>query len=151
MDTTILNLLKEAVGEANRGNRIPARAYFYDILSLDPDNEYALLWLAYLSDDPYKAVDFLEKLLKVKPGHQIAQSYLAQARQLCADLEALIKSSTTYHTWEYFNNPAKKTGKGVPFLGEYLLQQGLITGQQLETALKVQKEFKHLLKPLPIA
>ena len=87
IDPTIMDILKKAVEEANQGHKIQARAYFYDILTIDPNNEYALLWQAYLSDDPYKAVEFLERLLKVEPDHKTARAYMKQAKQRCEEFE----------------------------------------------------------------
>ena len=103
MDPAILTILKKGVEEANLGHKIQARAYFFEILTMDPNNEYALLWQAYLSDDPYKAVEFLERLLRLQPRHKTARAYLQQAHQRCEEFERLRKNKNfsdffqTYH------------------------------------------------------
>jgi hypothetical protein len=150
IDPTIMDILKKAVEQANLGHKIEARAYFYDILTLDPNNEYALLWQAYLSDDPYKAIGFLERLLKLQPGHKSARAYLNQAKQRCDELEKRQKSSIYVNSFNPVNNSSSKSGLAVPYLGDYLVQQGLITSNQLEMALRLHRDLKERGHPKPI-
>ena len=130
----LLGLLNTGVELVNTGDRIGARGCFRAVLEADPNNETAVLWLAYLSIDPFKAVELLENFLRRNPGSTQAQSYLAQARSRCQELDQLVTGSTTFNTWT--NKGKSSANKAVPFLGEYLLKQGVITQQQLEMALR---------------
>ena len=150
IDPTIMNILKKAVEEANQGRKIQARAYFFDILTLDPNNEYALLWQAYLSDDPYKASEFLERLLKLQPGHKTARAYVTQAKQRCEEFEKKKKTSVFIKNYALVNVSSSRTGLPVPYLGDYLIQQGLITPNQLAMALQMHRELKDRGHPKPV-
>lgn len=81
MDSDLLALLNHGVEEATNGSKSRARTYFRHATSIDPDNETALLWLAWLSDDAYEAVELLEKVLIRNPRNDIARSYLDQAKK----------------------------------------------------------------------
>lgn len=151
MDPAIMTILKKGVEEANLGHKIQARAYFFEILTLDPNNEYALLWQAYLSDDPYKAVEFLERLLKQQPNHKTARAYLKQARQRCEEFEKRRKSQNLNDFFTKYNvSNTGRQGLPVPYLGDYLVHQGLITPPQLEMALQLHANFKERGHPKPI-
>lgn len=150
IDPTIMDILKKGVDEANKGHKIQARAHFYDILTLDPNNEYALLWQAYLSDDPYKAIGFLERLLKLQPGHKTARAYLTQAKQRVEEFERKKKNTAFYTSYVPVSNSTSRTGLAVPYLGDYLVQQGLISPNQLEMALRLHNELKERNHPKPI-
>jgi hypothetical protein len=127
-------LLNQGVQAAQYGEKVLARTYFCKALEMDQQNETALLWLSYLSSDPYEAVRLLEKLLNYNPRNELARNYLEKARARCDELEQLVTGSNIYSTWNSSNKgPAGPTR--VPLLGEYLLKQGLITQQQLDMAL----------------
>ncbi len=132
----MLLLLNRGVAEANEGNKTQARSYFQQVLQTDHYNETALLWLAYLTSDPYEAVRLLETVVERNSKNELAHGYLDQARQRCKELEQLVTGSTTYNTWSRINNGNQTTPASVPLLGEYLLTQGLISQQQLEMALQ---------------
>jgi tetratricopeptide (TPR) repeat protein len=131
----LMLLLHQGVEAANAGEKPLARAHFQQVLELEPSNETALLWLSYLTSDPYEAVRLLEKLITNNPRNELAQSYLIKARARCNELEQLVTGSATYNTWYRPNNGAGHSSS-VPLLGEYLLSQGLITQQQLDMALR---------------
>jgi hypothetical protein len=149
MDPAILTILKKGVDEANLGHKIQARAYFFEILTMDPNNEYALLWQAYLSDDPYKAIEFLERLLRLQPQHKTARAYLKQARQRCDEFERRRKNNNFSDFFQTYNISGRH-GLPVPYLGDYLVHQGLINPQQLEMALKLHANLKERGHPKPI-
>ncbi len=150
IDPAIMTILKKGVNEANQGHKIQARAYFFEILTLDPDNEYALLWQAYLSDDPYKAVEFLGRLLKLQPNQKTARAYMKQAKQRCEEFEKRKKTAAFYNFKAVNNSAANRSGFAVPYLGDYLVQQSLITPNQLEMALRLHADFKERGHPKPI-
>src|SRR3954467_1296470 len=86
MQQDIIDLINQAVYEANLGNRQQSQFIFAKVLELDPQNETALLWLAFLTPNPFIAAELLEGLLKRKPGDSRLQNYLQQARARCAEL-----------------------------------------------------------------
>jgi len=149
IDPAIMAILKKGVEEANQGHKIQARAYFFEILTQDPDNEYALLWQAYLSDDPYKAVEFLEHLLKLQPNHKTARAYMKQARQRCEEFEKR-KKTAAFYNFTTANISSSRSGFAVPYLGDYLVHQGLVTPNQLEMALRLHTDLKERGHPKPI-
>ncbi len=139
----VLELLNAGAGEARQENRAGARAYFLQALELDPDNETALLWMAHLVENPYKAVEYLQVLLSRKPNNPQARAYLAQAEARCAELDQLVSSSSTLSTWNHFKQGnTRHSGRGVPLLGQYLLRQGMITPQQLEMAVRRHEDLE---------
>jgi tetratricopeptide (TPR) repeat protein len=135
----LLALLNKGVEEATHGSKSRARIYFRQALSLDRDNENALLWLAWLTDDAYEAVEILEQVTVRNPKNEIAKAYLEQARAKRDELDQLVSSSNSLNIW---NKPGakkeipSKQESVVPYIGEFLLRQGYITRQQLEAALK---------------
>lgn len=136
----IADLLNKGVAAANSGNKAWARAYFQQVLEVDSYNETAILWLAYLSDDAAKAIPLLEGLLRRNPRNELARAYLEQARAKTSELEQLIAGSATLNTWNRMNKTVT-TGVAVPKLGEYLLQQGRISQQQLDMAVRRQQDL----------
>lgn len=149
IDPAIMAILKKGVAEANQGHKIQARALFFEILTLDPNNEYALFWQAYLSDDPYKAVEFLERLLKLQPKHKTACAYMRQARQRCEEFEKRKKTAPVYD-FAAANMSSSRKNFAVPYLGDYLVEQGLVTSHQLEMALRLHTDLKERGHPKPI-
>lgn len=135
----ILDLLNSGVRLANEGDKTSARRCFRNALRLDPHNETAVLWLAYLSPEPSKAVELLEDFIALNPTCVQAQTYLQQAQDRVNELDQLVSSSATLNSW---TSSKKANGsRAIPFLGEYLLRQGIITQQQLEMALRRHKDL----------
>lgn len=138
MSSDLLALLNKGVEEATHGSKSRARIYFRQALSLDRDNENALLWLAWLTDDAYEAVEILEQVLARSPKNEIAKAYLEQARAKRDELDQLVSSSNSMNLWKRPSQKSdlKQQDSVVPYIGEFLLRQGFITRQQLEAALK---------------
>jgi hypothetical protein len=152
MNTDLLALLNKGVEEAMNGSKSRARTLFRQALMLDRTNETALLWLAWLTDDAYEAVELLEQVVTRNPNNEEAKAYLAQARVRRNELDSLVANSTTLGVWSRLQpqkfagktNSSTNNGTGtnvVPYIGEYLLRQGYITRQQLEAALKRHSEL----------
>lgn len=143
-------LLNRGAEEANSGNRATAREYFKQALLLDSYNESALIWLAYLTDDPYQQIDILQTILKINPRHDLAQAYLAEAKSKTSELDNLVSGSYAYSAWNRLKDGtgnASRNKRTIPFLGEYLLQEGMITRQQLEMALRRHEELARRGQP----
>lgn len=148
MRQDIVDLLNQAVGEANQGNRPQAQFIFGKVLELDPHNETALTWLAFLTTNPFEAVELLEGLLKRNPADERLKTYLNQARVRCEELEQYarqkqeLRASTpgsfrlqpSRNSYEY--RDIKPSNRSVPFLGEFLMKEGVINQHQLNVALR---------------
>lgn len=146
MRQDINDLLNQAVSEANQGNRTQAQFIFSKVLELDPHNEMALLWLAFLTPNPFVAAELLEGLLKRKPADARLRTYLEQARARCAELSrnsahelqnappGTFRLKASSSSYEYRDIPP--SNRAVPYLGEFLMREGIITQHQLNVALR---------------
>lgn len=142
MSNDLLALLNKGVEEAMNGSKSRARTLFRQALNIERTNETALLWLAWLTDDAYEAVELLEQVIARNSHNEEAKAYLVQARARKNELDALIANSSTMGVWSRLQ-PQKYSGEAgvVPYIGEYLLRQGYITRQQLDAALKRHSEL----------
>jgi hypothetical protein len=147
MRQDIIDLINQAVGEANLGNRQQSQFIFGRVLELEPQNETALLWLAFLTPNPFVAAELLEGLLKRNPADNRLRNYLDQARARCAELSKAsaqelqdappgtfrLKASSS--SYEY--RDIAPSNRAVPYLGEFLMQEGFINQHQLNVALRM--------------
>ncbi len=132
-------LLHQGVREVEQNHHAQAQAYFNQVLKLDSNNELALLWSGYITEDPNEAMGYLDRVLRLNPRNTTARRYydlaLAQAR--------------TAPTVQY-EVVSRKSGHLIPWLGDLLLEIGTISQAQLQTALARQEQlsFKNKWKPL---
>jgi len=142
MNNELTVLLSRGVEEATNGNKGRARIYFQQALNLEQNNETALLWLAWLTEDAYEAVQILEQVVRRNPRNEVARAYLEQAMTKREELEQLVSSSNSFGVWSRFNVVQTQRREAVvPYLGEFLLRQGYISRQQLESALRRHNEL----------
>lgn len=145
MRQDVIDLLNQAVGEANQGNRQQAKFIFGRVLELDPQNETALMWLAFLTTNPFEAAELLEGLVKRNPTDQRLQVYLEKARARCKELApesqpqaaaapGTFRLQPSRNSYEY--RDVKQSNRLVPYLGEFLMQEGVINQHQLNVALR---------------
>ncbi len=148
MRQDIKNLIQQAVNEANQGNRQQAQFIFGKVLELEPQNETALLWLALLTTNPFEAVELLEGLLKRTPANKKIQAYLNQAQVRCKELEPYLHPNHPLQSsipgsfrlqpgrnaYDYRDIPP--SNRPVPYLGEFLMREGVISQHQLNVALR---------------
>ncbi|MCS7177781.1 MAG: L,D-transpeptidase family protein [Anaerolineae bacterium] len=73
--------LQRGLAAARAGRKGEARAAFRAVLIQEPTNEIALLWLAYLSDNPRASLAYIARALEAHPGSERARSALRWARQ----------------------------------------------------------------------
>ncbi len=59
--------LQRGLTAAQRGRKGEARAAFRAVLVEDPTNETALLWLAYLTDDPRASLAYIARRWRPTP------------------------------------------------------------------------------------
>lgn len=81
IDTTYnqATLLQEGVAAAKVGNKAEARVMLAQVTEIDPHNELAWLWLAYLAEVPDQAISYLRHLLEIAPDNEQALSGLKKA------------------------------------------------------------------------
>jgi len=77
----IADLLRDGQAAARAGKRAEARRRFRAALGLDPLNVSALLWLAWLSDEPRASLAYVARALAVNPDSPHAHAALRWARQ----------------------------------------------------------------------
>ena len=75
-------LLHQGVREVEQNHRPLAQTYFSQVLKRDPNNELALLWTGYLTEDSNEAIGYFDRVLRVNPANTTARRYydLALAR-----------------------------------------------------------------------
>lgn len=136
-------LLSQALEEvyATNGNKTRARAYFEQVLRLDPFNESALLWLGYLTEDVDRRVALFEYAVSLYPYNAIAQAYLKEALARREQVEELVAHATKEDFWERSRRAQARRQHYIPHLGEYLVARGLVTQAQLDEALALHHEL----------
>jgi tetratricopeptide (TPR) repeat protein len=139
----ILSLLGQGVSVASGGNYAEATALFKKVLKSDPNNDTALLWLAWMSNEPAEAVNLLEQIIDRNPRHSVAKVYLKQARAKALELEQA--AAFNADLWKRLPSDVKATAKlnprnVIPYLGEFLLREGFINYEQLQAAVKYHQQ-----------
>jgi DNA-binding response OmpR family regulator len=148
-------VLQVAAQEAQLQNISGARELYLEVLNLDPNNETALIWLAWHTTDPYDGVRFLEKLVENHPENTQFQEFLAAGKRRCQELDQLISGSGVLGYWtmaeqiqqERVTKGLDRRSASVTPVGQLLLQKGYITREQLETAVVVHEMFTRLGEP----
>jgi lipoprotein-anchoring transpeptidase ErfK/SrfK len=84
MKDRIADLLRHGEAAGRAGRRAQARQNFRAVLSLDPTNVPALLWLAWLSDDPRASLAYVARALDCDPTDPRAHAALRWARRRVA-------------------------------------------------------------------
>lgn len=74
MDRHIDILLKEGKAAAKDGQRAEARRAFRAVLTQDPTNRTALLWMAWLSDNPHAGLAYADRALVLDPDNAHARA-----------------------------------------------------------------------------
>jgi len=145
----LLALINEGISQSTNGNKSVARFYFQKALEIDKNNETALLWMAWNTEDPYESVKLYERILTNNPRNAVAQAYLRSAKARQEVRDNLVMSSNTQRLLKRATGSLnrKQATKVVPFLGEYLVRQGYITHQQLESALRHHQQSVRTGKP----
>ncbi|HHH41391.1 MAG TPA: hypothetical protein ENK56_05245, partial [Chloroflexi bacterium] len=77
-------VLRGGIEAARAGRKAEAWAAFRAVLREDPFNEAALLWLAFLSDDPRASLSYIARALEAHPESPRAHAALRWARQRAA-------------------------------------------------------------------
>jgi len=81
----IERLLRTTIEAAKGKQSGEARSLLRRVLTMDPDNASAWLWMSGVIDDPLKREECLRKVLDLEPDHAVARRGLARAQQDTAD------------------------------------------------------------------
>jgi len=81
MEERVAALLWDGQAAARAGEKAKARRRFRAALALDPANVTALLWLAWLNDDPRAALAYVARALTCDPHNPRARAALCWARR----------------------------------------------------------------------
>ena len=71
--------LREGISAARAGNTDVARELLLRAAEIQPHNEQAWFWLAYIADNPKDRLSYLRRILRINPEQKQAQSVLKKA------------------------------------------------------------------------
>ncbi len=143
MATEKLNqLILTGATEARNGNKELALSCFKQVLDLDSRNEAALLWCATLTNDPFEARNYLQRVLDINPRHETARTYYELAQQRCEELNSLLSSSSLIRQWRNEPDPTSI----IPRLGQYCIDKTWVTEIQMRAALHYQHHLREIGK-----
>jgi cytochrome c-type biogenesis protein CcmH/NrfG len=71
-------LIREAIELAKAGHRSEARWKLEEVLRSDPEDADAMLVMAQIIEDRQQAIRYMREVVRLRPGDQKAQAYLAK-------------------------------------------------------------------------
>ena len=74
--------LQQAIAAIKAGDKETGQQLLAQVISADPQNEAAWVWLATVVDDPQRQRECLHKVLKMNPNNEIARRSLAELNKL---------------------------------------------------------------------
>ena len=74
----------EAIAANSAGDRSRARDLLGKVVLDEPSNPNAWLWLATVRDEPAKMLEALDRVLALRPGHEVAKAWRAQVEKRLA-------------------------------------------------------------------
>ena len=87
MEERIATLLRDGEAAARTGQKAEARRKFRAVLAHDPVNVTALLWMAWLNDEPRASLVYVTRALTFEPHNPQAHAALHWARAVCRRAE----------------------------------------------------------------
>jgi tetratricopeptide (TPR) repeat protein len=87
-------LLQKAIGLVQVGNKSGAIMILKEIVTKDPKNENAWLWLASCFDKPENKIRCLQKVLKINPNNQRAKQALDRLTLSEPSLDDLVPNTS---------------------------------------------------------
>lgn len=84
MDQSLIKLIREGKAAAEDGREAEARRLFEAVLSEDPDNGAALLWMAWLSENPRASLSYANRALALYPDNARVRAAQAWAQSRVA-------------------------------------------------------------------
>jgi tetratricopeptide (TPR) repeat protein len=128
MDTAAL--FDRAMAAIKADKHTEARDLLIQVVTANPQHEEGWLWLAGVIDDLDKAIDCLERVLRLNPNNAKAKEWLKFAQK---EKE---KEAAQGVSLEEPGDAERAVGR----LGRYLLQSKFITPDQLKRALQAQRD-----------
>jgi len=80
------DVLNRAIQAAREGRKIEARDLLIRLVEIEPDNEWAWIWLSGLFDSVEDRIIACENVLSINPTNEKVRAYLAQLRRRQAAL-----------------------------------------------------------------
>jgi hypothetical protein len=121
--------LQQAIKAIQFGDKPQAFNLLRQILLVEPQNATAWLWMSRVVDTREQQIDCLNRVLKIEPDNQQALNALEDIR-----LREVLQTARSIVTLEASQEPRR--------LGEYLVEQNLITRDQLKIALTEQNKTR---------
>ncbi len=81
-------LIQQAITAARNGQEQRARGLFLEVVSLDPKNEVAWMWLSGLLESLDEQISACEKVLIINPGNTRTYVYLNELKKKRGDIES---------------------------------------------------------------
>ena len=133
MDTEAM--YEQAMADIAAGQHENAQRLLNQVIKKNPSHEQAWLGLALIVPEMDQAIECLNRVLELNPGNVEAFDYLNMARQEKKRDEAAKAAAM----------PSAPRGTaderaGMPRLGNYLLEAKLVTPEQLQAALALQRK-----------
>lgn len=116
-----------AIADIKAGRTEQARERLAALVRADPSHEQGWLWLADVAADAAESIRCLETVLALNPANDMAREWLSYTRQ---DKDRPGTATTVQ----------PEQDKELPRLGAYLVREGLISQEQLDEALRLQRE-----------
>ncbi|MDY6878471.1 MAG: hypothetical protein SWK90_20015, partial [Chloroflexota bacterium] len=139
MESSVAALLQDGQAAARAGQRTKARRKFRTALTFDPTNVPALLWLAWLSDDPRAGLAYVARALACDPHNPHAHAALRWARRRATSRAPQEPSSTSVsvaqsprHRWIRSQVFRRKPGFLVASCLLVILISGILTWSMLD-------------------
>lgn len=130
--------LEAGIAATRAGKKTLARASFNRVLAEDPRNETAWLWMSKAMPTLEQSLKCLDRLLDLNPRHALAR----QARDVL-HVHLMIEEASVLPTFM----PPSSTAQRRIFLGEALVEAGLLTQAQLESTLQLQVQQELMRQP----
>jgi len=109
MEHRVATLLRDGEAAARNGDRAEARRAFRAVLTRHPTNVAALLWMAWLSDDPRARLTYADRALNLDPDNRRAH---AARKWAASGLDAATHGSSSSESLE--PKPARGWRKLLP-------------------------------------
>ncbi len=97
MEDRVVALLRDGETAARAGQKAEARSKFRSVLTLDSVNVTALLWMAWLDDEPRASLGYVERALTFAPHNPQAHAALRWAHDRATS--STLSESTSRYAW----------------------------------------------------
>ncbi len=117
------NLIQQAVGLIQVGDKNGAIKVLKAIVTIDPKNENAWLWLAACFNEPENKIGSLQKVLEINPNNQKAKQALGRLTPTEPSLANIVPNSSSNSAIFH-----KTTKPQMEFLKDFLRNLAILIG-----------------------